>query len=171
MHCYKFLSVPPMTKESQDILNKFRMSLIQGIITVEMVCNHLQQDAVLTKNLKELIMMETKRSSQVAYLLDVLPTRGEEAFLKFINVLMKHDYKDLAESLHIQRYHKSLLLPYEEKKLPSAVTMKRRYSVPFPGRAHPVSGRLGIQGFDVPPTLRKEVHRSSSVQETGYNNN
>lgn len=99
-----------MTKKSLSVLNEYRNKLMDEILTIQRVCAHLQQDGVISSRLKDVIMAQSTNSSKVEKLLDILPTRGEDAFPKFTNILYHRGYEELAEFLFTARYGYSMLL-------------------------------------------------------------
>lgn len=76
-----------MEPQHKDILRKHRLDLCANISTDDAIVQYLFQEGILTMNHVENIQAQTSSKRRTLMLLDILPTRGPNAFSKFLEAL------------------------------------------------------------------------------------
>lgn len=76
-----------MEPQHKDILRKHRLDLCANISTDDTIVQYLFQEDILTMNHVEDIQAQTSSKRRTLMLLDILPTRGPNAFAKFLEAL------------------------------------------------------------------------------------
>lgn len=106
-----------MEPQHKDILRKHRLDLCANISTDDTIMQYLYQEDILTMNHVEEIQAQTCNKRRTLMLLDILPTRGPNAFAKFLEAL-EAEYPWVQEKL-LQELDNSVIQVTGTGKIPS----------------------------------------------------
>ncbi|ELT95707.1 hypothetical protein CAPTEDRAFT_222689 [Capitella teleta] len=89
-----------MEERHRQLLLKQRIYLLKNIGSVYMIVQQLYASEIITQEQLDDILCESTPSAQRAALLDMLPTRGRDAYAAFCAALKEEGYEFIVNALH-----------------------------------------------------------------------
>ncbi|CAG2230323.1 unnamed protein product [Mytilus edulis] len=91
-----------MSKKHSQILQTCSEHMVNNLYNVDMICEYLEVDDILTEEIRDTIKHKNGRQKQTKELLSLLPFRGEKAYERFIEALKITENTNVAHYLEQQ---------------------------------------------------------------------
>ncbi|VDI42576.1 Hypothetical predicted protein [Mytilus galloprovincialis] len=91
-----------MSKKHSQILQTCSEHMLENLYNVDMICEYLEVDDILTEEIRDTIKHKNGRQEQTKELLSILPFKGEKSYERFIEALKITENKNVAHYLEQQ---------------------------------------------------------------------
>lgn len=88
-----------MSDHHRAVLRRNRVFLLKNVMINDLLFDHLQEDNIITEDMREYIFNNTTTRRRIGELLDIIPKRGPKAYECFIKALVASDQYNTARFL------------------------------------------------------------------------